>query len=267
MSLRGLAFHVESRFRGSRDRPSSRFSEEIAIAGGHQIDAFPDETPGAGFVGLDARRPVAGDKIGAENLFGDAALRSACEMAVKRDQRVAERFRGIAAQGVFRDAGALAKPREFAERLQVLRAQMLRAKPDRDEHGLRDGKGAFLDRELMRRGLTVAEARELPPFAPFFRELIEFEPEACDDGIGLDAEGTLHWTGGNARYLSVLEADAQAPGVPPNFDLPEGTLWSIAVSPEATSIACSLPYGTLPEGVSQRPRRTHMAPDTVKEPG
>ncbi|MCB9600536.1 MAG: proteinase inhibitor [Sandaracinus sp.] len=111
---------------------------------------------------------------------------------------------------------------------------------------------AFLDRELTRRGLTIDEARELPPFAPFFRELIEFEPEACDDGIGLDAEGTLHWTGGNARYLSVLEADAQAPGVPPNFDLPEGTLWSIAVSPEATSIACSLPYGTLPEGVSQR---------------
>lgn len=119
---------------------------------------------------------------------------------------------------------------------------------------------AFVARELERRGLTVDEARTLPPFAPFFRELIEFEPEACEEGVGLDAEGVLRWNGGNARYVYVLEADAQAPGVPPNFDLPEGTLWSIAVSPEATSIACETPYGTVPEGAAQRVPADGAAP-------
>lgn len=119
---------------------------------------------------------------------------------------------------------------------------------------------AFVARELERRGLTVDEARALPPFAPFFRELIEFEPEACEEGVGLDAEGVLHWNGGNARYVYVLEADAQAPGVPPNFDLPEGTLWSIAVSPEATSIACETSYGAVPEGAAQRVPAEGAAP-------
>lgn len=119
---------------------------------------------------------------------------------------------------------------------------------------------AFATRELERRGLSVDEARALPPFAPFFRELIEFEPEACEDGIGLDAEGALRWSGGNARYVYVLEADAQAPGVPPNFDLPEGTLWSIAVAPDATSIPCGMPYGSVPEGVTQRIPTVGAAP-------
>jgi hypothetical protein len=119
---------------------------------------------------------------------------------------------------------------------------------------------AFVTRELERRDLTVDEARTLPPFAPFFRELIEFEPDACEEGVGLDAEGNLSWNGGNARYVYVLEADAQAPGVPPNFDLPEGTLWSIAIAPEATSIACGMPYGAVPEGATQRVPADGAAP-------
>jgi len=122
---------------------------------------------------------------------------------------------------------------------------------------------AFVARELERRGLTVDEARALPPVAPFFRELIEFEPEACAEGVGLDAEGILRWNGGNARYVYVLEADAASPGVPPNFDLPEGTLWSIAVSPEATSIACETAYGAVPEGAAQRVPAEGAAPALV----
>ena len=62
----------------------------------------------------------------------------------------------------------------------------------------------------------------------------------------------MRWSGGGARYVYVLEADAQAPGVPPNFDLPTGTLWSIAVPPDAASIGCGMPYGSRPEGVVQR---------------
>ena len=111
---------------------------------------------------------------------------------------------------------------------------------------------AFAERELARRELSVEEARELEPFAPFFRELIEFEPEACPEGTGVDADGQLRWTGGGARYVHVLEADAQAPGTPPNWDLPEGTLWAISVPPDVGAMGCGMAYGELPEGAVQR---------------
>ena len=111
---------------------------------------------------------------------------------------------------------------------------------------------AFVEAELSRRGITTEQARGLPPFAPFFRDLIEFEPEACPDGIGLDAEGQLRWTGGAARMVWVLEADAQAPGVPPNFDLPEGTIWALRSNSDAAPMSCGMAYGEVPAGTVQR---------------
>ena len=41
----------------------------------------------------------------------------------------------------------------------------------------------------------------------------------------------------------VLEADAQAPGVPPNFDLPEGTIWALRSDAEAAPMSCGMGYG------------------------
>jgi len=111
---------------------------------------------------------------------------------------------------------------------------------------------AFAEQELSRRGLTLEEASELPPFAPFFRDLIEFEPAACEDGVGLDEDGTLRWSGGGARYVWVLEADARSPGAPPNWDLPDGTLWALRVESDAVPMSCGMRYGELMEGVVQR---------------
>ncbi|TNF32039.1 MAG: proteinase inhibitor [Deltaproteobacteria bacterium] len=111
---------------------------------------------------------------------------------------------------------------------------------------------AFGRAELARRGLTEAEAAALPPFAPFFRELVEHEPEACPEGVGVDAEGRLTWSGASARYLSVLRAGSPSPGVQPNFDLPEGTLWAIAADPTEPSMTCGLAYGEVPSGAYQR---------------
>lgn len=119
---------------------------------------------------------------------------------------------------------------------------------------------AFVERELTRRGVTVEQARELAPFAPFFRDLIEFEPDACPEGLGIDEEGTLRWSGGAARMVWVLEADAQAPGVPPNFDLPEGTIWAIRANADATPISCGMRYGEVPSGVEQRVPADGAAP-------
>lgn len=111
---------------------------------------------------------------------------------------------------------------------------------------------AFALGELERRGLTRAEAEALPPFAPFFQELIDHVPEDCDEGVGVDAEGRLRWTGGAARYVWVLEADARSPGVPPNWDLPDGTLWAITVPHDAAPLGCGMSYGELGPGALQR---------------
>ena len=62
------------------------------------------------------------------------------------------------------------------------------------------------------------------------------------------ADGTITWAGGDARYVYVLEADANPPGVPPNLDLPEGTVWRLDVDWTADPVASGLTYGdTLPD--------------------
>ena len=122
---------------------------------------------------------------------------------------------------------------------------------------------AFGRTELTRRGLTEAQARELTPFAPFFRELVEYEPEACPEGAGLDAEGRLTWTGVSARYLSVLRAGSLSPGVQPNYDLPDGTLWAVAADHTEPSMACGLGYGEVPAGAYQRFPADGAAPEPL----
>lgn len=111
---------------------------------------------------------------------------------------------------------------------------------------------AFAERELTRRGLTLSEARELAPFAPQFRELVEYEPEPCEDGIGLDADGLVRWSGGGARYVSILEEGSTSPGVPPNWDLPDGTIWAIRAEFDGPAMSCGMSYGEAPSGTVQR---------------
>ncbi len=122
---------------------------------------------------------------------------------------------------------------------------------------------AFVDVELRRRGLTEEEARAQPPFAPSFRELIEYEPEACDEGVGVDEEGTLPWTGGGARYPWIMAADARSPGAPPNWDLPDGTLWALRADFAGPPMSCGLRYGEVPPGAVQRVPSEDDAPASL----
>lgn len=109
----------------------------------------------------------------------------------------------------------------------------------------------FLEGELARRGLGRADFEEVPPFGgPLYDQLI-YEPSPCTSGEGVDTDGTVNWTTGRARYVYVLEADADAPGVPPNRDLPDGTIWRIDVSPDADALADGFTYGDVPEGARQ----------------
>ena len=56
---------------------------------------------------------------------------------------------------------------------------------------------------------------------------------------------------------------AQSPGVPPNWDLPDGTLWAIAVPPTSLPMGCGTAYGALPTTAFQRVPATGAPPALV----
>lgn len=110
---------------------------------------------------------------------------------------------------------------------------------------------AYLEGELARRGRTRDSFDDTAPFGgPLYDQLFH-EPEACTGDVGIGADGTITWSGGGARYLYVLEADSMSPGVPPNLDRPEGTLWRVDVDPMDEPIASPAVYGTVPSGAFQ----------------
>jgi hypothetical protein len=109
----------------------------------------------------------------------------------------------------------------------------------------------FLTQEYVRRGNTLEDAAELRAFGGPLAAQAVFEPTDCADQ-GVMADGTVIWTGGEARYVYVLEADAANPGTPPNLDEPEGTLWFIDVESTTRALGCGMTYGAVPERARQR---------------
>lgn len=120
----------------------------------------------------------------------------------------------------------------------------------------------IFERELAHRGLTRADfAGQTYGAGPLDSQRF-YTPTACDAGQGVQADGTVTWIGGKARYLYVMSAEASSPGVPPNLDTPSGTLWRVDV-PWATGTpfeSGSLKYGQAPEGITQRVPATGSVP-------
>jgi hypothetical protein len=113
---------------------------------------------------------------------------------------------------------------------------------------------AFFVAELAYRGRSEADFADTPPFGgPLYDQLV-YEPSACENGEGVKPDGSIVWTGGLARYVYVLEADASSPTVPPNLDLPLGTLWRIDVPWDGGEPVSSgeISYALTPTGMSQR---------------
>ena len=52
--------------------------------------------------------------------------------------------------------------------------------------------------------------------------------------------------------MYVLEKGSANPTVPPNLDLPAGTLWRLDVPYEGKPIRSGISYGVVPDGVTQR---------------
>lgn len=111
---------------------------------------------------------------------------------------------------------------------------------------------AFFEAELAHRGRTKDEFEGQFAGGPLHTQRL-YEPTACEGGEGVDADGTIKWGGGLARYVYVLEAGSENPTVPPNLDLPEGTVWRVDVPEVGDPIGSgTVSFGEVPAGTSQR---------------
>lgn len=111
---------------------------------------------------------------------------------------------------------------------------------------------AFFAKELEHRGFSTDDYKDWAPVPEFFYEQATYEPSACDAGAGVDKDLSIRWNGGRARYIYVLDASSKNPGVPPNLDLPEGTIWRVDVPPTESGLASGeVRYGELPQGMKQ----------------
>ncbi len=112
---------------------------------------------------------------------------------------------------------------------------------------------AFFEAELAHRGLTEDDFADSAPFGgPLYSQLI-YEPQACQNGEGVQRDGTVRWEGGDARYVYVLEAEGGNPTVPPDLDLPSGTLWRLDVPADGQPLRSGeVTYAEVPTEVTQR---------------
>jgi hypothetical protein len=125
---------------------------------------------------------------------------------------------------------------------------------------------AFFEEELARRGLVPEDFGDVPYGAGPLDAQLAFEPERCSEEEGVSRDGTLRWLPGLARYIYVLEADAVSPTVPPNLDLPDGTLWRLDVPQDGRPVPSeSVIYGEVPQGLVQRFPADGAAPEPLVE--
>jgi hypothetical protein len=123
----------------------------------------------------------------------------------------------------------------------------------------------FFENELMHRGLTPADFVGKPDgFGPLTEQL-HYQPKACSAAEGIDANGTLRWKPGRARYVWVLPSDSLSPTVPPNLDVPAGSLWHLALPTDGAPVSSgSIRYGVVPEGMAQRVPVNSAPPSLVR---
>ncbi len=110
---------------------------------------------------------------------------------------------------------------------------------------------SFFEGELSRRGRTRADFASTAPFGGPLYDQLQYEPSLCSGDEGVNNDGSVTWSGGDARYIYVLEPQASAPGVPPNLDIPNGTIWRLDVGWQSPPVSPGLTYGQNVAGASQ----------------
>ena len=103
----------------------------------------------------------------------------------------------------------------------------------------------FFEGELARRGFSREDFEDATPIGGPLYEQVRYTPSRCEQGEGVGPDGVLAWRGGAGRYFYVLSAEANSPGVPPNYDIPEGTIWKLDVDHREAGLT-SVRYGEVP---------------------
>lgn len=110
----------------------------------------------------------------------------------------------------------------------------------------------FFEAEMEHRGITPADFADYNRIPVPFDAQDKFVPEPCESGQGMTSDGALLWSGGRARIVYVLAEGTANPGVPPDRDIPEGTLWRVDTVPPAVPMKTGeVRYGQIPEGSRQ----------------
>ena len=109
--------------------------------------------------------------------------------------------------------------------------------------------------------ISEADARKVEPFGgPIYRNKT-YVPVACKENEGMNELGQIFWDPKNtARYIYVLEAGSANPGVTPNLDLPEGTIWRLDTLATEKPLTPGVRYGETPPGTFQSFPATGRAP-------
>ena len=107
----------------------------------------------------------------------------------------------------------------------------------------------FFEGELSRRGVAVTNMKAPLGWGSFIPKSY-LNPAART--VSVDTDGTVTWVGGDARYLYVLDGGSENPGVPPNRDKPDGTVWKLDVDSRAAPIGSGIAYGSTPTDTFQQ---------------
>jgi hypothetical protein len=112
---------------------------------------------------------------------------------------------------------------------------------------------AFFQAEFERRGIEEDWANSQRAIGGPLVEQRAYVPTDCPEEVGINPDGTIRWTVDRyARYLYVLRPDSVNPGIPPNQDLPEGTIWRIDLPhDEMPLLSGSITYGVVPPQMKQ----------------
>ena len=109
----------------------------------------------------------------------------------------------------------------------------------------------FFEAELARRGVSRDRFEGATPVGGPLYTQMSFLPDDCQNNEGVSGDGIITWAGGGARYIYILEDSSKSPGVPPNLDKPEGTIWKIDRAATASPLQSGIAYGELPDDTAQ----------------
>jgi hypothetical protein len=122
----------------------------------------------------------------------------------------------------------------------------------------------FFEGELARRGVDRSRFEGATPVGGPLYTQQTFTPQNCANGEGISDDNRIEWTGGDARYVYVLNTGSENPGVPPNLDKPTGTIWKLDVDSRTSPIATGITYGSTPDNTFQTVPRQGEAPTLVR---